>query len=70
MTGRMMSNEKLIRPTPKTAYGMPSPADTESLPGKKRPVLILSLEIDENDDPGGDPYNHTGSFCLPKFKDE
>jgi hypothetical protein len=27
------------------------------------------LSIDENDDFGGDPYNHTGSFCVPKFDD-
>lgn len=27
------------------------------------------LSLDENDDFGGDPYNHTGSFCVPKFDD-
>lgn len=25
--------------------------------------------IDDNDYAGGDPYNHTGSFCVPKFDD-
>jgi len=27
---------------------------------------VVALEIDD-DDFGGDPYNHTGSFCAPKF---
>jgi hypothetical protein len=32
-------------------------------------VEIISLSIDENDDFGGDPYNHTGSHCVLKFAD-
>ena len=32
-------------------------------------IRIESLSIDENDDSGGDPYNHTGSFCVPRFDD-
>jgi hypothetical protein len=30
---------------------------------------LESLSIDDNDDFGGDPYNHTGSFYAPKFDD-
>ena len=33
-------------------------------------IKIKSLSIAENDDVGGDPYNRTGSFCVPKFEDE
>lgn len=28
---------------------------------------LESLSIDDVDDFGGDPYNHTGSFYAPKF---
>ena len=28
---------------------------------------IVSLEIDDNDDFGGDPYNRTGSHCVLKI---
>ncbi len=28
---------------------------------------LESLSIDNVDDFGGDPYNHTGSFYAPKF---
>lgn len=30
-------------------------------------VKVVSLAIDENDDFGGDPYNHTGSHCVLEF---
>lgn len=37
----------------------------------KRPpaplVDIVSLEIEDDENPGGDPYNHTGQFCVPGF---
>ncbi|MDH5455714.1 MAG: hypothetical protein OEY37_06550 [Gammaproteobacteria bacterium] len=36
--------------------------------GAKRPQPeLLKLEIDENDDFGGDPYNRTGSHCILKI---
>ncbi len=34
-----------------------------------RDVKVISLTLDENDDFGGDPYNHTGSHCVLKFAD-
>ena len=62
-----MSNEKITN----------SPASNDPVSGlhttvavaKKslKEVKVVSLEIDDNDDFGGDPYNHTGSFCVPKF---
>lgn len=30
---------------------------------------IEALSISDDDDFGGDPYNRTGSFCVPDFKD-
>lgn len=30
-------------------------------------VDVLSLELDIDDDVGGDPYNSTGQFCVPDF---
>jgi hypothetical protein len=29
-----------------------------------------SLTIEDDFDSGGDPYNCTGQFCIPAFKDE
>lgn len=70
MWDRIMSNDKLTVEAPESATGkLRSPDDTMP-PGAKKPVSFLSLEIDENDDFGADPYNHTGSFCVPKFGDD
>ena len=41
--------------------------DGGRIAGEKKPATVVSLAIDENDDLGGDPYNHTGSFCVPDF---
>ena len=46
------------------------PVADNTLPGARKNVKVLSLELDENDDFGGDPYNHTGSFCVPEFSDD
>lgn len=32
-------------------------------------IDVTSLSIDDSDDLGSDPYNHTGSFYAPKFDD-
>lgn len=32
-----------------------------------KPVEGALLEIDEDNDFGGDPYNHTGSYCVVKL---
>ncbi len=44
-------------------------SDDGTLAGEKKPAEVLKLTIDDNDDFGGDPYNHTGSFCVPDFGD-
>ena len=33
-------------------------------------VKVIALSIDENDDFGGDPYNHTGSHCVLEFDED
>lgn len=39
--------------------------------GTKPPAPeVVSLEIDENDDFGSDPYNRTGSHCVLKIRED
>jgi hypothetical protein len=40
------------------------------LPRLAKDVEVVALEIDENYDLGGDPYNHTGSHCVVKLRDD
>lgn len=64
-----MSNQKITN----------SPASNDPVSGihkknadTKEPlkdVKFVSLAIDDNADCGSDPYNHTGSFCVPEFED-
>lgn len=39
-------------------------------PATTPPPEVVNLELDENDDFGSDPYNHTGSHCVLKFDDD
>ena len=65
-----MSSEKILNsPASNDPVGGVRSSNADAKKPRKD-IKVVSLEIDENDDPGGDPYNHTGSFCLPKFKDE
>lgn len=59
-----MSKEKQIKPWPKRAEDIV----VDETPPKG--VAVLSLEIDEDFDPGGDPYNRTGSHCIIKLDDD
>lgn len=62
---RIMSNEKTtIRADEKLL--MAPMADDAS----KKKVKVVSLSIDDTDDFGGDPYNHTGSHAVPDFAQE
>ena len=65
-----MTNDKPTAEILRAAYPGQAPAADETLPGAKKGVKVMSLELDENDDLGGDPYNHTGSFCVPEFSDD
>ena len=64
-----MSNEKRLANAP-TEVPVTRAANIDAtLPGARKPAAVVAFQIDENDDPGGDPYNHTGSFCVPEFND-
>jgi len=64
-----MTNDKLTAEISQAPGPEKDPAVDNKLPGEKKNVKVMSLAIDENDDFGGDPYNHTGSFCVPEFRD-
>ena len=68
---RIMTNDKIAHAD--AANDLPAP----DVHGRDKGVKLKkpgedkveSLSIDDSDDFGGDPYNHTGSFCVPKFDD-
>lgn len=71
-TDRIMSNEKTPIRTDREEPLLPKLDDDGNPVGETKPTKpakVVALTIDENDDFGGDPYNHTGSFCVPEFDD-
>ena len=63
-----MSNEKTTTRDPwKTPINTVATDEDTSSKAEKKAVKVVSLKIDENDDFGGDPYNHTGSHAIPNF---
>ena len=38
--------------------------------GRGQGIEILALDIADEFDAGGDPYNRTGSFCIVKNRDQ
>ena len=65
-----MTNDKLANTEAANDPLAPVVDDREKKAKAKKPardVKLESLSIDDNDDFGGDPYNHTGSFYAPKF---
>lgn len=66
MTKQYLSTEQKTLPTT-----IGEDEDEDVVEGESRPlqdVKVVSLEIDENDDHGSDPYNSTGSFAVPNFE--
>ena len=65
-----MSNEKNINSEPRKTH----PRTARGLARKpvvpKQDVEVVALEIDEDFDLGGDPYNHTGSHCVVKLRED
>jgi hypothetical protein len=64
-----MTNDKLANTEAANDALAPVVDDRKQSEKPKKPVedeKLESLSIDENDF-GGDPYNHTGSFYVPKF---
>jgi len=66
-----MSNEKRTIRNPAERSTTPVVRGHGRGIGEKPPAPeIINLEIDENDDFGGDPYNRTGSHCVLKISDD
>jgi hypothetical protein len=65
-----MSNEKDQFNAPDAVPASRAADVDATLPGARKPVAVVAFAIEENDDPGGDPYNHTGSFCVPEFSND
>ena len=64
-----MTNDKTTVdsvPVVPAVRGQASVAESSKL---AKDVKVIGLSIDENDDFGGDPYNHTGSHCVLEFDD-
>ena len=67
---KIMSNEEITTKDPwKTPFTQAVNDDDAAEQAQKKPVKVVSFEIEDTDD-GGDPYNHTGSFCVPEFDEE
>ena len=67
-----MTNDKLANTEAANDPLAPVVDDRKQTDREKEPaedVKLESLSIDENDDFGGDPDNHTGSVYAPKFAD-
>ena len=67
---RNMSNEKTTtKDVWKTPFNPAADDDDVAKKPAKKPLKVVSFEIAESDG-GGDPYNHTGSFCVPEFDED
>lgn len=69
---RTMTSQKIATERAAKDPRAPVAPGHEKTAKSKKPlddIEITSLSIDDNDDFGGDPYNHTGSFYAPKFDD-
>ena len=67
-----MTNDKLANTEAANDPLAPVVDDQEETAKAKKPAKDGKpgfLSIDDSDDFGGDPYNHTGSFYAPKFDD-
>lgn len=68
-----MSNEKLTTNTAANDPVAPAVRGHGKVTKPKKPVddvKVMSFEIDDDDDFGGDPYNRTGSHCVLKFTED
>jgi protein-disulfide isomerase len=65
----IMSNEKTTVESVPVAPAVRGQATVADSSKPRKDAKVVSLSIDENDDFGGDPYNHTGSHCVLEFDD-
>lgn len=65
-----MSNEKNVPIDQSETDRRPVRRLTRGSAKPNREVEVIALEIDDDFDLGGDPYNHTGSHCVVKLRDD
>jgi len=65
----IMTNEKTTVDSVPVVPAVRGQASVAESSKSAKGVKVISLSIDENDDFGGDPYNHTGSHCVLEFDD-
>ena len=66
-----MSYEKTTARNPSATPVTPAVRGYGAVAAAKPPAPeVINLEIDDNDDFGGDPYNRTGSHCVLKIDDD
>jgi len=65
----IMTNEKTALDSALVTPAVRGQATVAESSKSAKDVKVISLSIDENDDFGGDPYNHTGSHCVLEFDD-
>ena len=66
----IMSNERIANTEAANDPHGPVADDREKAVKPEKPsddAKLESLSVDDSDNFGGDPYNHTGSYCVPKF---
>lgn len=69
---RTMTSQKIVTERAANDRDAPVVHRHEKTSKAKKPledIEVAALSIDDDDDFGGDPYNHTGSFYAPKFDD-
>jgi len=67
LTGKIMSKQKITNSGAATTPVVPGVQNRNIVESAKAPEpRVAALELDDSDF-GGDPYNHTGSFCVLKF---
>ena len=66
---KLLSNEKTMMDSTPATPAVRGQASVAASSKPKKDVKVISLSIDEDDDFGGDPYNHTGSHCVLEFDD-
>jgi hypothetical protein len=65
----IMTNDKTTAESVPVVPAVRGQASVAESSKSAKDVKVISLSIDENDDFGGDPYNHTGSHCVLEFDD-
>ena len=69
-TETLMSNDNTSNSEQRKARRRPARGLARK-PARPEPeVEVIALEIDEDFDLGGDPYNHTGSHCVINIRED